>query len=48
MPYGGPAGPEDVAEVIAFLAAESTRRVTGQVVFVDGGADVSLRGDAIW
>jgi NAD(P)-dependent dehydrogenase (short-subunit alcohol dehydrogenase family) len=48
MPYGGPAGPEDVAAVISFLAAASTRRVTGQVLFVDGGADVSLRGDAIW
>jgi NAD(P)-dependent dehydrogenase (short-subunit alcohol dehydrogenase family) len=48
MPYGGPAGPEDVAQVIAFLASAETRRVTGQVVFVDGGADVSLRGDAIW
>jgi NAD(P)-dependent dehydrogenase (short-subunit alcohol dehydrogenase family) len=48
MPYGGPAGPEDVAEVIAFLASAATRRVTGQVVFVDGGADVSLRGDEVW
>lgn len=48
MPYGGHARPEHVAEVIAFLAAAETLRVTGQVVFVDGGADATLRGDDIW
>jgi NAD(P)-dependent dehydrogenase (short-subunit alcohol dehydrogenase family) len=48
MPYGGYAQPADVAELIAFLAAPSTVRVTGQVVFVDGGADTVLRGDDVW
>jgi NAD(P)-dependent dehydrogenase (short-subunit alcohol dehydrogenase family) len=48
MPYGGRARPAHVAEVIAFLAAASTERITGQVLFVDGGADVILRGDDIW
>jgi NAD(P)-dependent dehydrogenase (short-subunit alcohol dehydrogenase family) len=48
MPYGGHARPEHVAELIAFLAAPATARLTGQVVFVDGGADAVLRGDDIW
>ena len=48
MPYGGHAHPADVAELIAFLAAPSTVRITGQVVFVDGGADTVLRGDDVW
>ena len=48
MPYGGHARPEHVAELIAFLVAPTTARLTGQVVFVDGGADAVLRGDDIW
>ena len=48
MPYGGRARPEHVAEAIAFLAAPTTARITGQVLFVDGGADAVLRGDDIW
>lgn len=48
MPYGGYAQPQDVAEVMAFLASADTVRLTGQVVFVDGGADTVLRSDDIW
>jgi NAD(P)-dependent dehydrogenase (short-subunit alcohol dehydrogenase family) len=48
MPFGGHARPEHVAELIAFLAAPTTARLTGQVVFMDGGADAVLRGDDIW
>jgi len=48
MPLGGHARPEHIAQVIAFLAAAETLRVTGQVLFVDGGADAVLRGDDVW
>lgn len=48
MPYGGHCDPSDVAELIAFLASPATMRITGQIVFVDGGADAVLRGDDLW
>jgi NAD(P)-dependent dehydrogenase (short-subunit alcohol dehydrogenase family) len=48
MPYGGPAQPEHIASLIAFLASPDAVRITGQVVFIDGGADVVLRGDDVW
>jgi NAD(P)-dependent dehydrogenase (short-subunit alcohol dehydrogenase family) len=48
MPLGGHAHPADVARLIAFLADAGNTRITGQVVFVDGGADAVLRGDDIW
>jgi NAD(P)-dependent dehydrogenase (short-subunit alcohol dehydrogenase family) len=48
MPLNGHAGPEAVAVVLDFLAAADNTHVTGQVVFVDGGADAVLRGDSTW
>jgi NAD(P)-dependent dehydrogenase (short-subunit alcohol dehydrogenase family) len=48
MPYGGYAQPEHVAQLFAFLTSPDTARITGQVVFIDGGADATLRGDDIF
>jgi NAD(P)-dependent dehydrogenase (short-subunit alcohol dehydrogenase family) len=48
MPYEGYVEPAHVARLIAFLADAGTHRITGQVVFVDGGADVVLRGDDVF
>ena len=48
MPLGGHAEAAHVAEVLAFLIGPGTARITGQVLFVDGGADAVLRGDDIW
>lgn len=48
MPFGGYCHPQHVADVIAFFANERPTRVVGQVLFVDGGADLSLRGDDIY
>jgi len=33
--------PEDVAEVVAFLASDASRYMTGQVLSVDGGMVMS-------
>ena len=48
MPFGGYCHPQHVADVIAFFASPRPTRICGQVLFVDGGADVELRGDDIW
>lgn len=44
-PIGRIAEPEDVANVIAFLASDAARHMTGQVLTVDGGQSI-LRGPA--
>jgi meso-butanediol dehydrogenase/(S,S)-butanediol dehydrogenase/diacetyl reductase len=41
IPMGRPGEPEDVADVIAFLASRDARFVTGVVLPVDGGVSAS-------
>ena len=48
MPLGGHGRPEQVAALIGWLAGHENSLVTGQVVFVDGGADAVLRPGDIW
>ncbi|MEU9337323.1 SDR family oxidoreductase [Streptomyces sp. NPDC048290] len=48
MPLGGPYEPEDAAELLAWLSSEKNGHMTGQTIFLDGGADVVLRGDTTW
>lgn len=37
-----------IARLLAWLTSEENTHVTGQTIYVDGGADASLRGDDIW
>ncbi|MFJ7984292.1 SDR family oxidoreductase [Streptomyces sp. NPDC096351] len=48
MPLHGHARPEQIAPLIDWLASPENTLVTGQVVFADGGADATLRGDGVW
>jgi NAD(P)-dependent dehydrogenase (short-subunit alcohol dehydrogenase family) len=48
MPFGGRARPEGLAPLLEFLTGPDCRHVTGQVLFVDGGADAVLAGDDVW
>ncbi|MFE6401783.1 SDR family oxidoreductase [Streptomyces alboflavus] len=48
MPLHGYADPEQVAPLVDHLTAPENTHVTGQVVFIDGGADAVLRGDEGW
>ncbi|HZY75126.1 MAG TPA: SDR family oxidoreductase [Jatrophihabitantaceae bacterium] len=42
------APPEAVATPLAFLTSPENTHITGQVLFVDGGAEATLRGETIW
>ncbi|MFF1925027.1 SDR family oxidoreductase, partial [Streptomyces sp. NPDC058221] len=46
MPLNGYMQPEDVARAVQFLASAANTHITGQVVYVDGGAETTLRGPA--
>ncbi|WP_030410127.1 SDR family oxidoreductase [Streptomyces sp. NRRL S-1448] len=48
MPLHGHARPEQVAPLLAWLTSPENSHVTGQVIFLDGGADATLRGDSTW
>ncbi len=48
MPFGGHARPEELAPLLEFLTGPDCLHVTGQVLFVDGGADAVLLGDDVW
>lgn len=48
MPFGGVAEPDAVAHLLAFLVSAETTTITGQVIFIDGGADCVVRGDDVW
>lgn len=48
MPLGGFFGPEAVADLLVWLTGESNAHLCGQVIFIDGGSDVVIRGDSTW
>jgi NAD(P)-dependent dehydrogenase (short-subunit alcohol dehydrogenase family) len=47
-PYGGPAAdPSAVANLLAWLTSEENLYVTGQIVFIDGGAEAIRRPELV-
>lgn len=48
MPLGGPYDPIAAAHLLAFLSSEQNGHMTGQTIFIDGGADAIIRGDSTW
>jgi NAD(P)-dependent dehydrogenase (short-subunit alcohol dehydrogenase family) len=48
MPMGGPYEPIVAARLLAWLSGEENGNMTGQTIFIDGGADVVIRGDETW
>ncbi|MCL2489433.1 MAG: SDR family oxidoreductase [Propionibacteriaceae bacterium] len=48
MPLNGVAEPTVVAELLSWLGSPANTHLCGQVVFVDGGSDVVMRGDSTW
>ncbi|QDQ11295.1 SDR family oxidoreductase [Streptomyces spectabilis] len=48
MPLNGYGEAEQVAPLLDFLTSPENTHVTGQVVFIDGGADAVLRGEEGW
>ncbi len=48
MPLNGIFEPRSVAYLLAWLTSEENAHLCGQVVFIDGGSDVVIRGDSTW
>lgn len=48
MPLNGHAQPIVPAYLLAWLTSEENTHLCGQVVFIDGGSDVLIRGESTW
>lgn len=48
MPLNGVAGPEAVANLLAWLGSEDNAHLCGQIIYQDGGSDAVIRGDTVW
>lgn len=48
MPLNGYAGPDVIAEALKWLVSPGNTHMTGQVVYVDGGAEASLREPVVF
>ncbi|WP_394770826.1 SDR family oxidoreductase [Lacisediminihabitans sp.] len=48
MPLNGIFEPRSVAYLLAWLSSEENAHLCGQIVFIDGGSDVVIRGESTW
>ncbi|MBN9630364.1 MAG: SDR family oxidoreductase, partial [Actinobacteria bacterium] len=48
MPLNYHQPPESVANLLIWLTSVENSHLAGQVIYDDGGADATLRGDDIW
>ncbi|MDP1721326.1 MAG: SDR family oxidoreductase [Candidatus Nanopelagicaceae bacterium] len=48
MPLNHYLKPRQVSYLLAWLTSEENSHTTGQTIYIDGGADASIRGDNIW
>jgi NAD(P)-dependent dehydrogenase (short-subunit alcohol dehydrogenase family) len=48
MPLNGIFAPRDVGYLLAWLTSDENAHLCGQVIFIDGGSDVVIRGDSTW
>ena len=47
-PMARPLGAPEMAELLLWLAGPANTTLVGQVIFADGGAEVTMRGDEVW
>ncbi|WP_406248960.1 SDR family oxidoreductase [Microbacterium sp. M] len=48
MPLNGHQPPESIANLLIWLTSVENSHMAGQVIYDDGGADATLRGDDVW
>lgn len=48
MPLNGLAEPIAPANLLVWLVSPENTHLCGQVIFIDGGSDVAIRGDSTW
>ena len=48
MPIGRHGRPEEIAELLLWLASPANSMMVGQMLFIDGGAEATVRGDTLW
>ena len=48
MPIGRDGRPEEIAELLLWLASPANSMMVGQILFIDGGAEATVRGDTLW
>jgi hypothetical protein len=48
MPLNYHQPPESIANLLIWLTSVENTHLAGQVIYDDGGADATLRGDDIW